>query len=89
MVFQDAELSNAGRGSNLTLNGSVECDASVMEGEQSLFGAVGCVSGILNPIRVAHRLLQAQQHCSLSLGRIAPRWDNLYLQCLGGWTYSV
>ncbi|KAL8614468.1 hypothetical protein ACOMHN_067792 [Nucella lapillus] len=71
-VLEDSELTNAGRGSSLTLTGSAECDASVMEGGGSLFGAVGCVSGVLNPVQVACRLLQAQQYCSLSLGRVPP-----------------
>jgi len=36
-------LTNAGIGSNLTLNGNIECDASIMDEES--FGAVGAVSG--------------------------------------------
>ncbi len=41
---QDCEACNAGRGSNLTFSGIVECDASVMAGDGS-FGAVGAVPG--------------------------------------------
>ena len=37
-------MTNAGLGSNLTLHGTVECDASVMDGQNG-FGAVGAVSG--------------------------------------------
>ena len=57
------------------MTGSVECDASVMDGASCLFGAVGCVSGILNPVQVAHRVLESQRNCSLSLGRVPPRCD--------------
>ncbi|KAK7103437.1 threonine aspartase 1-like [Littorina saxatilis] len=71
-ALEDSELSNAGRGSSLTMTGSVECDACVMEGTTSLFGAVGCLSGVLNPVKVAGRLLEMQQQPSLSLGRIPP-----------------
>ena len=34
-----------GYGSNLTLDGRVECDASIMDGRTSDFGSVGAVSG--------------------------------------------
>ncbi|XP_076443131.1 threonine aspartase 1-like [Babylonia areolata] len=71
-VLEDSDLSNAGRGSNLTITGCVECDASVMEGCSCMFGAMGCVSGVVNPVQVACRLLQFQQNCSLSLGRVPP-----------------
>lgn len=44
-VTQDEECTNAGRGSNLTEDGQVECDASVMDGHSGAFGAVGAVPG--------------------------------------------
>ena len=42
--MQNAPMCNAGAGSNLTLGGHAECDASVMAGDGA-FGAVGAVSG--------------------------------------------
>ncbi len=42
--MQDAPMCNAGTGSNLTLGGIAECDASVMAGD-GVFGAMGAVSG--------------------------------------------
>ncbi len=44
--MQDAPLGNAGVGSNLTVKGVVQCDASTMAGDGA-FGAVGAVSGAL------------------------------------------
>lgn len=39
------DLSCTGHGSNLTLDGTVECDAAIMDGEDEAFGSVGAVSG--------------------------------------------
>lgn len=43
--MQDDPSTNAGRGSNLTEDGHVECDASIMSGDTGAFGAVGAVPG--------------------------------------------
>ncbi|PIL36184.1 hypothetical protein GSI_01844 [Ganoderma sinense ZZ0214-1] len=44
-TLEDDGCLNAGYGSNLTLSGTTECDASVMDGNTGDFGAVGSVSG--------------------------------------------
>ena len=49
IFIKDDPCTNAGRGSNLTEDGRVECDASIMDGHSGAFGAVGAVPGILNP----------------------------------------
>ena len=46
IYMQNDPCTNAGRGSNLTEDGHVECDASVMDGNSGAFGAVGAVPGI-------------------------------------------
>eukprot|EP00731_Ephydatia_muelleri_P016851 Em0009g1275a len=70
-VFEDSHLTNAARGSNLTLTGTVECDASLMDGRGG-FGAVGATEGIAHPIEVALRLKQSGERGPLPLGRIPP-----------------
>ncbi|XP_068329483.1 putative threonine aspartase isoform X2 [Pyrus communis] len=42
-VLEDDPSTNAGRGSNLTEDGRVECDASIMDGNSGVFGAVGAI----------------------------------------------
>ncbi|RYR41048.1 hypothetical protein Ahy_A08g037450 [Arachis hypogaea] len=44
-VLEDDPSTNAGRGSNLTEDGGIECDASIMDGKSGAFGAVGAVPG--------------------------------------------
>lgn len=51
IILQDSYLTNAGRGSNLTLTGTVECDASIMESGGG-FGAIGAASGLSNHVNI-------------------------------------
>jgi beta-aspartyl-peptidase (threonine type) len=56
---------NAGLGSALTERGTVECDASIMEGGRLDAGAVGAVSGVWSPIALARRVLEDGRHILL------------------------
>ncbi|PRP89601.1 threonine aspartase 1-like [Planoprotostelium fungivorum] len=77
-VMEDDPSTNSGTGSNMTEQGTVECDASIMssqlgaEGRSGAFGAVGAISGMKNPIRVAKALLTEEKKGRLPLGRIRP-----------------
>jgi beta-aspartyl-peptidase (threonine type) len=61
-ALEDHPRFNAGRGSVLTRAGTVEMDASVMEGDGLLNGAVGCVSGLRHPVTLARRILDDGRH---------------------------
>ncbi|CAL5381797.1 unnamed protein product [Camellia sinensis] len=71
-VLEDDPSTNAGRGSNLTEDGHVECDASIMDGDSGAFGAVGAVPGVRNGIQIAALLAKEQMLGSTLLGRIPP-----------------
>ncbi|KAI3444581.1 hypothetical protein Pfo_001246 [Paulownia fortunei] len=71
-VLEDDPCTNAGRGSNLTEDGHVECDASIMDGDSGAFGAVGAVPGVRNAIQIAVLLAKEQILGSSLLGRISP-----------------
>ncbi|KAJ7091214.1 asparaginase [Mycena epipterygia] len=71
MSLEDSPLLNAGYGSNLTLDGTVECDAAIMDGLTSDFGSAGAVSGVKNPIRLARSILE-HSRVPDHLGRIPP-----------------
>ncbi|KAK2147078.1 hypothetical protein LSH36_571g02012 [Paralvinella palmiformis] len=72
MALEDSACTNAGIGSNLTVNGTVECDASIMDGDSLHYGAVGAVSGVKNPVLLAENLLRTQQLGNMALGRVPP-----------------
>lgn len=67
---QNVPCTNAGLGSNLTRDATVECDASAMAGDGS-YGAVGAVAGIRNPIRGAVAVLQESKRTHPA-GLVAP-----------------
>ncbi|KGN56576.2 hypothetical protein Csa_011804 [Cucumis sativus] len=71
-VLEDDPATNAGRGSNLTDDGQVECDASIMDGDTGAFGAVGAVPGVRNAIQIATLLAKEQILGSSLLGLIPP-----------------
>ncbi|KAI0212712.1 Threonine aspartase 1 [Lamellibrachia satsuma] len=72
IFLEDSPWTNAGTGSNLTMQGTVECDASIMDGQSMQYGAVGALSGVKNPVLVAVSLLETQKQGTMSLGRIPP-----------------
>eukprot|EP01025_Chloroclados_australasicus_P055942 TRINITY_DN6868_c0_g1_i1.p1 TRINITY_DN6868_c0_g1~~TRINITY_DN6868_c0_g1_i1.p1 ORF type:complete len:416 (-),score=52.93 TRINITY_DN6868_c0_g1_i1:549-1727(-) len=69
-VMEDDPRTNCGYGSTLTLDGHVECDASIMDGS-GLFGAVGAVRGVKNTIQLSYKLLQESVK-PLSANRVQP-----------------
>jgi beta-aspartyl-peptidase (threonine type) len=60
--LEDHPRFNAGRGSVLTSEGTVENDASIMEGDMLRNGAVAAVSGVRNPITLARRIMEEGRH---------------------------
>ncbi len=64
-VLEDHPRFNAGRGSVLTEDGTVEMDASIMEGDRLACGAVGAVSRLANPVTLARRVLEDGRHVLL------------------------
>ncbi|KAL4239085.1 taspase [Mactra antiquata] len=70
--LEDSPILNAGTGSSLNLEGMVECDASLMDGQTLKFGAVGAISEVQNPVLVARKLIDEQKTGYMSLGRIPP-----------------
>ena len=61
-ALEDDPRFNAGRGSVLTTEGTVEMDASIMEGNGLRNGAVACVTAMRHPLALARRILENGRH---------------------------
>lgn len=65
-VLEDDPEFNAGTGSALTRDGTVETDAAVMDGATQRIGAVAAVPDLGNPIALARAVLDAGEHVILA-----------------------
>jgi beta-aspartyl-peptidase (threonine type) len=72
-LLEDDPYFNAGRGSTLTDQGSVELDAAIMDGRNRRAGAVAGLQTTRAPVRLARRLMEQGPHVFLS-GRGADRF---------------
>jgi len=61
-VMEDDGAFNAGYGSSLTIEKSVEMEASIMDGKTLQAGAVGLLKDIKNPIRLARIVMEKTDH---------------------------
>lgn len=64
-MLENDPLFNAGRGSGLSRDGTVEMDASIMDGRDQRAGAVACVTGVKNPVELARRVMENTSHVML------------------------
>ncbi|KAF6761264.1 asparaginase [Ephemerocybe angulata] len=71
IVLEDDPALNAGYGSSLTLDGTVECDAAIMVGKGQRFGSVGSVPDVKNPVTLARAILEYSSKAD-KLGRVPP-----------------
>jgi L-asparaginase / beta-aspartyl-peptidase len=65
-VLEDCPLLNAGRGSVLTSEGSVEMDAALMWGADLSAGAVAGVSGVRHAVAAARAVMERTPHVLLT-----------------------
>jgi len=66
MVLENSEYFNAAKGAVFNYEGKNEMDASFMEGKTQNAGAIGGVSNIKNPIRLARAVLEQSHHVLLT-----------------------
>lgn len=66
VIMENSPLFNAGKGAVFTHDGTVELDASVMDGKTLKAGAIAAVRDIKNPIRVARAVMEKSEHVLLN-----------------------
>lgn len=62
VALENDQCFNAGYGSSLTVEGAIENDAFLMTDDMRV-GAVGCLSGVRNPILAARLVMEQTEHC--------------------------
>jgi beta-aspartyl-peptidase (threonine type) len=60
--MEDSGVFDAGVGSYLTIDKTVEMDASIMDGRDISAGSVGMAMGIKNPIKLARKIMERTDH---------------------------
>lgn len=66
VFLENCPLFNAGRGAVFTHDGKNELDASIMDGATQKAGAVGSVTTVKNPIRLARAVMDKSPHVFLT-----------------------
>jgi len=77
VTMENNEIFNAGRGSSLTLLGTVEMDAAIMDGKNLSAGAVAMVRDVKNPIRLARLVMETTDHVLIA-GESAEQLANAF-----------
>lgn len=65
VILEDCPEFNAGRGSVLAHDGSIEMDACIMCGKTLDAGSVAMVEGIKNPVRLSRKIMHHSEHVML------------------------
>src|SRR5919202_906727 len=77
--MEDSGVFNAGVGACLTIDKTVEMDASIMDGRDISAGSVGMAKGIKNPIKLARQIMERTDHVMIvsdGVTRLSKLFDN-------------
>ncbi len=77
MTMEDDEVFNAGLGSSLSLDRTIQMEASIMDGRNLSAGATALLTEIKNPIRLARVIMERTDHIFI-VGRGAEELAKIY-----------
>nr|WP_274427354.1 isoaspartyl peptidase/L-asparaginase [Chelativorans sp. YIM 93263] len=77
VALEENRLFNAGSGSVLTSEATVEMDAAIMDGCSLNAGAVIGLKTVRNPVRLARQVMDKSDHVVLALKELKPLQDTL------------
>jgi len=77
MVMEDDGAFNAGYGSSLNIEKSVEMDASIMDGKTLEAGAVALLKDVKNPVKLARMVMEKTDHVFIA-GRGAEKLADFF-----------
>ncbi|XP_028417090.1 isoaspartyl peptidase/L-asparaginase-like [Dendronephthya gigantea] len=63
-ILEDDQYFNAGRGSLVNVEGDVECDAMIMDGNTMNIGAVMAAKHFFNPVKICRKIMEESHHCA-------------------------
>ncbi len=66
VIMENDQIFDAGKGSVLNTDGSVEMDASIMDGKTLNAGAVAALRNFSNPIRICRKIMEKTEHILLA-----------------------
>lgn len=76
-LMEDNPVFNAGKGSCLTMKGTVEMDAAIMDGRDLSAGAVALVQTVKNPVHLARLVMENTDHV-LMAGKNAEKLAKMF-----------
>ena len=86
--MEDSGVFNAGIGSSLTIDKTIEMDASIMDGRDISAGSIGMATGIKNPIKVARQIMERTDHVMIASDGVT-KLSNLFGDAIEGYSHEL
>lgn len=86
--MEDSGVFNAGISSSLTIDKTIEMDASIMNGRDISAGSIGMATGIKNPIKVARQIMERTDHVMIASDGVT-KLSNLFGYAIEGYSHEL